>query len=99
MADYVARIAPFINVTFYVTSAWWELPRAHRGLDIATPRPGSPLYSISDGVVVRSDYSTSYGNVLIVKASSGMGFLYAHMRELSPLKVGDSVEVRTVYRT
>ena len=39
MADYVARIAPFINVEFYVTSQWWEQPRNHRGLDIATPRP------------------------------------------------------------
>lgn len=39
MADYEARIAPFINVTFFVTSVWWEEPRNHRGLDIATPDP------------------------------------------------------------
>lgn len=54
---------------------------------------GSPLYSISEGVVVRSDFSSSYGNVIIIKSSSGMGFLYAHMSEASPLKVGDTVEV------
>ena len=30
MADYNARIAPFINVIFYVTSIWWEEPRNHR---------------------------------------------------------------------
>ena len=34
--DYIARIAPFINVKFYVTSEWWEQPRNHRGLDIST---------------------------------------------------------------
>lgn len=41
MAEYNARIAPFINTTFYVTSIygverWGAL---HCGLDIATPSP------------------------------------------------------------
>lgn len=42
MADYEARIAPFINTTFYVTSIFGE-PREgrapHKGIDIATPSP------------------------------------------------------------
>lgn len=92
MADYQARIAPFIDTTFYLTSIWWEEPRNHRGLDIATPN-GSPLYSMSDGVVILSEYSTSYGYMLIIKDSNNMGFLYAHMREQSPLSVGDTVEI------
>lgn len=41
MADYNARIAPFINTTFYVTSIygverWGSL---HCGIDLATPSP------------------------------------------------------------
>lgn len=36
MAQYEARIAPFINIEFWITSEWWEQPRNHRGLDIAT---------------------------------------------------------------
>lgn len=40
MADYEARIAPFINQEFWITSEFGE-PRAgrdpHKGLDIATP--------------------------------------------------------------
>lgn len=40
MADYEARIAPFINTTFYVTSIFGVQPtRTHRGIDIATPSP------------------------------------------------------------
>lgn len=42
MANYEAKIAPFINITFYVTSEFGEerAGRApHKGLDIATPSP------------------------------------------------------------
>lgn len=42
MADYEANIAPFINVTFYVTSAFGTLRAGgdfHTGIDIATPSP------------------------------------------------------------
>lgn len=58
MADYIARIAPFINQEFYVTSEWWEEPRNHRGLDIATPssQGNVPLYSMCDGTVILKDY-------------------------------------------
>ena len=93
MADYVAKISPFINVTFYVTSVWWEQPRNHRGLDIATPSPGSEIHSMCSGTVVRNGWdSDGYGNYIIIKDdNTGMGFLYAHFRETSPLKEGDKV--------
>lgn len=97
MADYEARIAPFINVTFYVTSEWWEQPRNHRGLDIATPSSlgNVPLYSMCNGTVVLKSYdSDGYGNYIIMKDSaSGMGFLYAHMVNPSPLNVGDIIQI------
>lgn len=95
MADYTADIAPFINTTFYVTSVFGVQPsRTHRGLDIATPSPGSDLYSISDGVVVTNTWNEGgYGWYIIIKSSNGMGFLYAHMREQSPLTVGSNVQV------
>lgn len=72
MADYEARIAPFINVTFYVTSVWWEQPRNHRGLDIATPSSlgNVPLYSMCNGTIVHKDYDAEgYGNYIIMKDS------------------------------
>lgn len=97
MADYEAKIAPFINVEFYVTSEWWEQPRNHRGLDIATPSSlgNVPLYSMCKGTVVHKDFDADgYGNYIIMKDSStGMGFLYGHMSEPSNKNVGDTVEI------
>lgn len=97
MADYIAKIAPFINQTFYVTSVWWEQPRNHRGLDIATPSSlgNVELYSMCDGIVVTKAYQENgYGNYIIMKDSkTGMGFLYAHMNEPSLLNVGDTVKI------
>lgn len=91
-----ARIAPFINEVFTITSEWWEEPRNHRGLDISTGI-NSPLYSMAKGQVIRSDYSDSYGNVLIIKDdTTKMGFLYAHLKELPLVKYGEFVEVGTL---
>lgn len=55
MADYEARIAPFINVEFYVTAEFGQYPSGgeHNGLDIATPSPGNDLYSIVKGKIIR----------------------------------------------
>lgn len=97
MAQYKANIAPFINVTFYVTSVWWELPRNHRGLDIATPSSlgNVPLYSMCLGKVVhKGNDPDGLGYYMIMKDDfSRLGFLYAHMNEPSHLNVGDSVQV------
>ena len=97
-----ANIAPFINVTFWVTSEFWEdRSYYHKGLDIATSTAGGsqPVYSMCNGVVVRSEFTGSneekigYGNVVIVKDSSnGMGFLYAHLNSRD-VSVGDNVVI------
>lgn len=95
------RIAPFINVTFWVTSVWWELPRNHRGLDIATATAGGsvPIYSMCTGTVIRSEVSGSltekvgYGNVVIIEDDvTHMGFLYAHLARRD-VSLGDHVVV------
>lgn len=99
MAVVTPRIAPFINVTFWVTSVWWEEPRNHRGLDIATATAGGsvPIYSMCNGTVIRSEYSgtatTGYGNVVIVKDDvTNMGFLFAHLDRRDVLS-GDHVVI------
>lgn len=101
MAVVHPRIAPFINVTFWVTSVWWELPRNHKGLDIATATAGGPvpIYSMCNGTVVRSEVSGSltekvgYGNVVIVKDdTTGMGFLFAHLSRRD-VQLGDHVVI------
>lgn len=100
MADYEARIAPFINQIFYITSVWWEEPRNHRGLDIATPTSvgNFPVCSMCDGTVIFSGAQTDgqgnyagYGNYIIVKDNTtNMGFLFAHL-ERRDVAVGDQV--------
>ncbi len=101
MAVVNPRIAPFINVTFWVTSVWWELPRNHRGLDIATATAGGsvPIYSMCNGTVIRSEVSGSltekvgYGNVVIIEDdTTHMGFLFAHL-DRRDVQLGDHVVI------
>lgn len=99
MAVVTPNIAPFINVTFWVTSPFWEQPRNHKGLDIATATAGGsvPIYSMCNGTVVRSEYSgtatTGYGNVVIIKDSTtNMGFLFAHLDSRN-VNLGDTVVI------
>lgn len=73
MAERVRHIAPFINVTFWVTSHWWyervnpvtgEVT-IHRGLDIATVG-SEPVYSMLNGHVKERGYDSSQGNYLVI---------------------------------
>ena len=97
MADYNARIAPFIDITFYVTSVFGiQETRTHRGLDIATATSAGnvSMYSMCNGTVIRNRWDDSYGNYLILKDNdSGIGFLFAHMNEPSPLAEGENVVI------
>ena len=75
MADYTAKIAPFINQEFYVTSEFGE-PRQgrdpHKGLDIATPSAlgGANLYSMCNGTVVYKTFDADgFGHYIIMKDS------------------------------
>lgn len=92
MADYIAKIAPLINEEFIITSVFREEPRKHKGLDISNGK-NSNIYSMSNGIVLRADLSSSYGNVVIIKNESDVGFLYAHLDSIKEdLKVGDIVK-------
>lgn len=95
MADYNARIAPFINTTFYVTSEYgiYRNGVLHVGLDIATPN-GSSLYSMVNGKIIDKGFTEARGYYVIMKdETSGNAFLYQHMREDSPLNINDNVKV------
>ena len=85
MADYVVTVAPFINETFYVTSAQPYYPDGtpHGGFDISTGT-NSPVYSMTSGKVLYSEYNTGgYGNCIIIQdQTSGTTILYAHLRDL-----------------
>ncbi|MDD4124472.1 MAG: peptidoglycan DD-metalloendopeptidase family protein [Eubacteriales bacterium] len=50
----------------------------HNGVDIAAPA-GMPVQAVKSGTVIRSEYSDSYGNVIVVSHGDGTATLYAHL--------------------
>lgn len=98
MANVVRNVAPFINVTFWVTQEFGASTGTgtHHGVDIATATVSSLLerriYSISDGTVLYRGYQQNgFGNYIIIKNNDDTAFLYAHLDSIQSLSVGDSV--------
>lgn len=52
--------------------------RLHAGLDLDLDT-GDPVYSMFEGLVRISQYSDTYGNVVVVRHPNGLETLYAHM--------------------
>ena len=93
MAVGKARIAPFINDVFTVTSPWWadRGGEIHRGLDISTGAK-DPVYSMLDGTVVQMWHNdSSMGNALVIKADDNTATLYMHLDSFS-VSLNDSVK-------
>jgi LysM repeat protein len=67
----------------------------HKGIDIAG-RLDSPVLAVDDGVVVKSYYSNTYGNVVFVKHPNKLVAVYAHLNkrlvaEGQGIKQGDMI--------
>jgi len=52
----------------------------HGGVDIKASI-GTPVYSIMDGIISRSEYSKTYGNVIYVDHTDGTQTRYAHLSQ------------------
>lgn len=63
--------------------------RVHSGMDIGAPM-GSYAIAANDGIVTKSTYSNSYGNMIMIDHGGGVSTLYAHGSELIA-QVGDVV--------
>lgn len=106
MAVVTPNIAPFINVTFYITSKWWDVrvnpvtgqTEIHRGLDIATGN-NDPVYSMLNGIVHSLGYSSSRGNWIIIydnnsnSSTYGYATLYMHLAYTPIVSQGQSVVI------
>lgn len=57
---------------------WEENGRLHEGVDIAAPA-GSPIRAATDGVVVRTGASGSYGRFVEIVHKDGFRTMYAHL--------------------
>ena len=94
MAQYTARVAPFINDQFTVTGAqpYYEDGTLHGGFDVSTGT-NSPVYAMTGGLVLYSQFNTGgYGNMIIIQdQQTGTAILYAHLRDLPLYSVGQTV--------
>jgi hypothetical protein len=62
----------------------------HKGVDWSAPA-GAPVHVAGSGTVIQSDYSPSYGNLVVVDHGDGWTTRYAHMQGPGAL-VGTQVE-------
>ena len=93
---------PFnINWSDKVTSEFgWRIhpisgkEKFHRGVDIAIPS-GTPIKSCSEGIVIKSTYSDTEGNYVVVEDESGYRCHYMHLSERN-VNEGDTVDYNTV---
>ncbi len=53
----------------------------HAGLDVGAPI-GADFVAMADGTVIRADYSSSYGNVVMIDHGNNIVTLYAHGSQL-----------------
>jgi murein DD-endopeptidase MepM/ murein hydrolase activator NlpD len=65
--------------------------RGHEGQDVFA-RCGASMYAARGGTVQANDYHSAAGNYVVIDGrGTGRDFMYAHLREPSPLSVGDRV--------
>lgn len=67
--------------------------KLHTGTDIGAPY-GATFISANDGVVVKAEFNTAYGNMVIIDHGGGVTTLYAHGSEIL-VQVGDILKQGT----
>lgn len=84
----------FTYPTYYpyvITSPFgWRSHKMHEGIDISGTGFRSPIFSVSDGVVVEVAYRNTDGNFVIIEHENNIYSQYAHLYQ-SLVKVGDHV--------
>ena len=68
--------------TWHVSSGFgWRWGKQHDGMDLAAPT-GTPLYSMSKGIVLSAGYRPSFGNKVEIQYWDGSISWYAHMSRI-----------------
>ena len=55
--------------------------KLHTGVDVGAPE-GANFIAVNDGVVVKAEYNTAYGNMVLISHGGGISTLYAHGSEI-----------------
>jgi murein DD-endopeptidase MepM/ murein hydrolase activator NlpD len=64
--------------------------RPHKGIDFHAAT-GTLVHSSADGVVIKADYSSTFGNVVQISHGFGVSTLYAHLHKIN-VKVGQKLK-------
>ena len=64
--------------------------KLHTGVDIGAPM-GANFVAANDGIVVKAEYNSAYGNMVIIDHGGGISTLYAHGSEIL-VEVGQTVK-------
>lgn len=81
-----------LTATFGDSSSLWST--THTGLDLAGPE-GTPIRSVTGGVVTFAGYDGSYGNKVVVRHQDGTETWYVHMSALNT-QIGEQVTSQTM---
>lgn len=95
----VTLALPIRNVKQAALRDTWHAPRPggrrHEGVDIFADR-GTPVYSTTEGVVMRRGHNKLGGNVLWVLGPGGQRHYYAHLERFAHLSVGERIQPGTM---
>ena len=76
----VTNNTPSIKPSEGVISREFDIDNNHFGIDIVNEE-GTSIFSIANGIVIYSDYSNDYGNVIIIDHENGYYSHYYHNKE------------------
>jgi len=76
----VTNNTPSIKPSEGLISREFDIDNNHFGIDIVNEE-GTSIFSIANGVVIYSDYSNDYGNVIIIDHENGYYSHYYHNKE------------------
>ena len=85
----VAKGAFRPSAYFHQYGPYWTWKGWHTGEDFAAPT-GTPVLAASSGTVIRDEYNSSYGNLVVLSHPNGLQSWYAHHSKVF-VNVGDTV--------
>jgi murein DD-endopeptidase MepM/ murein hydrolase activator NlpD len=71
-------------------------PHFHSGVDLVTIGTDERIFPAKPGTVIFADMQPQLGNTVILQHSHGIKTLYAHLREINNINVGDTVQSDTI---
>jgi len=93
--DTAPTLLPIHGARYTSSFGWRRGPFSHRwkfhtGIDLAAP-VGTPIYAAGAGTVLRTDWSSGYGHLIVIDHGNGILSRYAHNSRVY-VQPGDHVE-------